>query len=126
LRAGEFRRRLADEFDFMVAPLVFDLELRVHPASLAPAGAADGGGSDAPGGATAGGWKILRVYGSPDAEERRLSGGGSIMRVSHPAARSQCGAPLARLPGGHCIADKGLRCTPPKQRPLVPLRCFCR
>lgn len=82
----------------MVAPLVFDLELRVDPASLAPAhqGAGGGGGvtgaaaagEPAPGagpgspGAGSGGWKVVHVYGSPDSEERRLSGGGSIMRVS--------------------------------------------
>lgn len=157
--AGEFKQRLNDEFDFMVAPLVFDLELRVDPASLdaqeaqqaqqaghAPAtsagggasrgqeqqerqgeapqaehedwelaggddsggGATTGGGAAAPGGGggdpqppaaaaagpedreqrsaaagvpPGGGWKVVHVYGSPDSEERRLSSGGSIMRV---------------------------------------------
>ena len=28
------------------------------------------------------GWRIEAVYGSPEAEERRLTGDGSIMRVS--------------------------------------------
>lgn len=144
--AGEFKQRLEGEFDFMVAPLVFDLELRVDPASLAPQqaqlgpAAADGGapappgqenreaalqsgleeaewelaeagGEDgpAPGGgggdpqppaaaapapaaevhSTGGGWKVVQIYGSPDSEERRLSGGGSIMRVGAGRVRGR-------------------------------------
>lgn len=83
--AGEFRRRLDDEFDFMVAPLVFDLELRVHPASLAPAGTDVTAGE-----AARGGWKFLHVYGSPDAKERRLSGSGTIMRVSCGGSSVRC------------------------------------
>ncbi|KAI3434897.1 hypothetical protein D9Q98_002951 [Chlorella vulgaris] len=39
------------------------------------------------------GWKVLHVYGSPDTEERRPGGGGSIMRVNSlfPAFKSEEG-----------------------------------
>ncbi|EFN56934.1 hypothetical protein CHLNCDRAFT_143466 [Chlorella variabilis] len=135
---GEFKRRLGEEFDFMVAPLVFDLELRVDPASLAPAhqGAGGGGGvtgaaaagEPAPGagpgspGAGSGGWKVVHVYGSPDSEERRLSGGGSIMRVStlFPSAKSEEG-----IKGGVVL----LRMRPPPgtdARTAPPLRLSAR
>ena len=60
--AGEFQRRLADEFDYMVTPLVFDLELKVDPAS------------------TAAGWRMLAVYGSPNPNDTALAGNGTIMR----------------------------------------------
>ena len=46
----------------MVTPLVFDLELKVDPASLA------------------GGWKMLAVYGSPNPNDTALSADGGIMR----------------------------------------------
>jgi len=61
---------------------VFDLELRIDPASLAaPPGATSSSGGTAAGSGGAAGWRVVHVYGSPDSEERRLSGGGSIMRV---------------------------------------------
>jgi Ca-activated chloride channel homolog len=53
---SEFRRRLDAEFDYMVTPLVFDLELRVESA----------------------GWEIETVYGSPEADIST----GSLMRVN--------------------------------------------
>jgi len=61
---GEFRRRLDAEFDYMVTPLVFDLELRVESS----------------------GWEIETVYGSPEADLAT----GSLMRVNtlFPAERS--------------------------------------
>lgn len=45
------------------------------------------------GNAGVGGWKVLHVYGSPDTEERRPGGGGSIMRVNSlfPAFKSEEG-----------------------------------
>ncbi|MCZ0933382.1 MAG: VWA domain-containing protein [Oligoflexia bacterium] len=52
----EFKKRLDDEFDFMVTPLAFDLELKVK----AP------------------GFKIKKVYGSPSAD----SATGEIMKVA--------------------------------------------
>ena len=52
----EFKKRMDDEFDFMVTPLVFDLELTVK----------------------ADGFKIKKVYGSPEADEAT----GKIMKVA--------------------------------------------
>lgn len=52
----EFMRRLDDEFDYMVTPLVFDLSLRLE----------------------ASGWDIEKVYGSPQADEAT----GEMMYVS--------------------------------------------
>ncbi len=54
--AAEFRERMVNEFDYMVSPLVFDLELVV----------------DAPG------YDIDAVYGSPDADKST----GEVMRVT--------------------------------------------
>merc|ERR1711977_323984 len=54
--AQEFRRRLDEEFDYMVTPLVFNL--RLHAASKA--------------------WKIDRVFGSPEADLAT----GQLMRVN--------------------------------------------
>ncbi|KAI3434996.1 hypothetical protein D9Q98_003048 [Chlorella vulgaris] len=138
--AGEFKKRLDDAFDFLVAPLVFDLELRVDPASLAPHQPDNKDPASAPpaapearpqdssagtsnaGSAGVGGWKVLHVYGSPDSEERRLSGGGSIMRVNtlFPAAKSEEG-----IKGGVVL----LRMRPPPGTTLhtaPPLRLSAR
>jgi Ca-activated chloride channel homolog len=52
----QFKKRLADEFDFMVTPLVFDLLLKL----------------DAPG------YEIEKIYGSPEANE----GTGELMKVN--------------------------------------------
>eukprot|EP00887_Chlorella_sp_A99_P005282 scaffold1.g5282.t1 len=120
---GEFKKRLEEEFDFMVAPLVFDLELRIDPSSLKPApspsppgeapagdwqvvGGGDGGSAPAAAAAPrggAGGWRVVHVYGSPETEERRLSGGGSIMRTQAchrlaAAARGEADAPALIRP----------------------------
>lgn len=54
--ADEFNQRMVDEFDFMVTPLVFDLEMSVS--------------SDD--------WAISRVYGSPDADRST----GTILHVN--------------------------------------------
>lgn len=54
--AGEFKERMDEEFDFMITPLVFDLRLEL----------------DAPG------YKIEKVYGSPEADEAT----GEIMKVN--------------------------------------------
>jgi len=52
----EFMRRMDDEFDYMVTPLVFDLNLRLE----------------------ASGWDIEKVYGSPQADEAT----GELMSIS--------------------------------------------
>lgn len=52
----------------------------MDPESLAAGAGGAGTASPAPGG-----WRVQHVYGSPDSKERRLSGGGSIMRVRLPA-----------------------------------------
>ena len=64
---SEFKKRLDEEFDFMVTPLVFDLELRV----------------EAPG------FKIKKVYGSPEANEAT----GELMKVAtlFPSKRTEEG-----------------------------------
>jgi Ca-activated chloride channel family protein len=54
--AREFKERMADEFDFMVTPLVFDLRLKL----------------DAPG------YEIEKVYGSPEADQAT----GELMKVN--------------------------------------------
>jgi len=54
--ASEFKERMDDEFDYMVTPLVFDLRL----------------GLEAPG------YKIEKVYGSPEADEAT----GELMKVN--------------------------------------------
>jgi len=54
--SGEFKKRLNDEFDYMVTPLVFDLELSLKSE----------------------GYKIVQIYGSPEAN---LSS-GEIMKVN--------------------------------------------
>ena len=54
--AREFRERMDDEFDFMVTPLVFDLQLTLE----------------------ADGWDIEQVYGSPEANEAT----GELMKVN--------------------------------------------
>jgi Ca-activated chloride channel family protein len=54
--ASEFKERMDEEFDFMVTPLVFDILLRL----------------DAPG------YRIEKVYGSPEADEAT----GEIMKVN--------------------------------------------
>lgn len=52
----EFRDRMNDEFDFMVTPLIFDLRLDFESR----------------------GWRIEKVYGSPEADEAT----GSLMRIN--------------------------------------------
>jgi Ca-activated chloride channel homolog len=54
--SNEFKTRLDDEFDYMVTPLVFDLELKLE----------------------ADGYEIEKVYGSPEANEAT----GQIMKVN--------------------------------------------
>ncbi|MFB3765474.1 MAG: VWA domain-containing protein [Methanotrichaceae archaeon] len=54
--AKEFKQRMDDEFDFMVTPLVFDLRLNLN----AP------------------GYRIEKVYGSPEADEAT----GELMKVN--------------------------------------------
>lgn len=54
--AEEFRNRMDDDFEYMVTPLVFDLQLHLD----------------------ASGYKIEKVYGSPEANEAT----GEIMKVS--------------------------------------------
>ena len=54
--AAEFKNRMVDEFELMVTPLVFDLELHLD----------------------ADGWEIEEVYGSPEADQAT----GEIMKVS--------------------------------------------
>lgn len=53
---SDFKKRMSDEFDFMVTPLVFDLKLNF----------------------TAPGFKIKKVYGSPEANEAT----GELMKVA--------------------------------------------
>lgn len=54
--ASEFKNRMVDEFELMVTPLVFDLELSLEAA----------------------GYEIAEVYGSPEADQAT----GEIMKVS--------------------------------------------
>lgn len=87
--AGEFKKRLNDDFNYSVTPLVFDLELKIDNASLAGGGGASGGG----GGGSGEGWRILHVYGSPNPEDTELAalaGNGTIMRVREGAAGRVC------------------------------------
>lgn len=54
--SSEFKKRLVDEFEFMVTPLVFDLSLKLDAV----------------------GYEIEKVYGSPEADEAT----GEIMKVN--------------------------------------------
>ena len=54
--ASEFRRRMDEEFDYMVTPLVFDLKLSLKAV----------------------GWEIEKVYGSPEASQAT----GELMKVN--------------------------------------------
>ncbi|MFC1900952.1 VWA domain-containing protein [Chloroflexota bacterium] len=54
--AKQFRERMENEFEHMVTPLVFNLQLTLH----------------------ARGWDILKVYGSPEADEAT----GELMKVN--------------------------------------------
>ena len=56
--ASEFKKRMDEEFDYMVTPLVFDLRLKL----------------DAPG------YEIEKVYGSPEADQAT----GEIYESQHP------------------------------------------
>ena len=81
---GEFKKRVVDEFDYAVTPLVFDLALTVDPSSV-NAGAGEGQG-----------WRILSVYGSPnpnDTAYSAISGNGTISRVNtlFPSPKSEQG-----------------------------------
>lgn len=74
-----------------ITPQVFDLELHIDPASLADLDPSSGDASGSSAGTAAtnrDGWRVVHVYGSPDSEERRLSGGGSIIRVRRGGAAS--------------------------------------
>ncbi|KAI3434987.1 hypothetical protein D9Q98_003039 [Chlorella vulgaris] len=98
--AGEFKQRLEGGFIFLSGP----------------------SGTSNAGNAGVGGWRVLHVYGSPDSEERRLSGGGSIMRVNtlFSAAKSEDG-----IKGGAIL----LRMRPPPGTTLQtasPLRLSAR
>ncbi len=62
----QFRERVEEEFDYMVTPLVFDLRLEFH----------------------ADGWRIEKVFGSPEADAAT----GSLMRINTLfAAKSEGG-----------------------------------
>ena len=63
----EFKQRIDEEFDFMVTPLVFDLQLMFESA----------------------GWRIEKVFGSPEANEAT----GELMKINtmFPAPRSDGG-----------------------------------
>ncbi|KAL4859210.1 Sister chromatid cohesion protein PDS5 B-B [Chlorella vulgaris] len=73
---GEFKRRLNDEFDYAVTPLVFDLNLAVDPGSLGPDG-----------------WKVLHVYGSPNPNDTALNSNGTVTQVNtlFPAPKTEEG-----------------------------------
>jgi Ca-activated chloride channel family protein len=53
---SEFRQRVEEEFDYMVTPLVFDLQLNFQSS----------------------GWRIDKVFGSPEADEAS----GSLMKIN--------------------------------------------
>ena len=61
---GEFKEQLCDEFGMVVSPLVYDLTLRLDPASQAA------------------GWKILHAYGTPNPQDTAVSQDGTVMKVS--------------------------------------------
>jgi Ca-activated chloride channel family protein len=75
--ADEFERRLGEEFDYVVTPLVYDLELELEGA----------------------GWEVAAVHGSPSADPAT----GALMRVGtlFPSAKSggeaRGGVVLARI-----------------------------
>lgn len=74
---GEFQKRLADDFDYAVTPLVFDLQLKVDPASVA--------GNES--------WKVLHVYGSPNPNDTALTDNGTLIQVHtlFPSPKTEAG-----------------------------------
>eukprot|EP01025_Chloroclados_australasicus_P002358 TRINITY_DN1053_c0_g1_i4.p1 TRINITY_DN1053_c0_g1~~TRINITY_DN1053_c0_g1_i4.p1 ORF type:complete len:377 (-),score=40.77 TRINITY_DN1053_c0_g1_i4:235-1320(-) len=49
---SQFRKKMDEEFDYMVTPLVFDLKIEIVPASFNEGN----------------GWQVIKVYGSPDVD----------------------------------------------------------
>lgn len=111
--ASEARlRSQARAFLLALPPQVFDLQLKVLGQQEGAEGLGAGTGA---GGASGGrGWRLTHVYGSPDAEERRLSGDGTVMRVHSlfPSPKSEeegvkGGVVLLRLQAPAGTADLG-------------------
>lgn len=81
---GEFEKRLVDEFDFAVTPLVFDLKLSIDSSSIAgAAGTSDGKNNytssattTAPGSKNSG-WRILSAYGTQNPNDTAYAALGS-------------------------------------------------
>lgn len=102
---GEFEKRLVEEFDFAVTPLVFDLKLSIDSPSNVPAEGTNGNKS---------GWRILSIYGTQnpnDAAYTELSsttdGSTTISEVNtlFPSAQTEEG-----IKGGVIL----LRLAPPE------------
>ncbi|GAB4821981.1 hypothetical protein N2152v2_009027 [Parachlorella kessleri] len=96
---GEFKQRIADQFDYAVNPLVFDLSLQLDPASLSGSG----------------GWKVLHVYGSPNDNDTSLSTSGKLIQINtlFPSPKTDEG-----IKGGVVL----LRLQPPAGGANTPLK----
>jgi Ca-activated chloride channel family protein len=66
---GEFEKRLVEEFDYAVTPLVLDVELSVDSSSIAGAAGTSNENQS--------GWRILSVYGSPNPDDTAYAALGS-------------------------------------------------
>ena len=73
----ETRTRLCDDFDCLVSPLVFDLALKLDPASLAA------------------GWRILHAYGSPNPPGQRPQRGRHRHEGVHGGSGCGCRQAIA-------------------------------
>eukprot|EP01024_Parvocaulis_polyphysoides_P014479 TRINITY_DN159_c1_g1_i5.p1 TRINITY_DN159_c1_g1~~TRINITY_DN159_c1_g1_i5.p1 ORF type:complete len:343 (+),score=70.29 TRINITY_DN159_c1_g1_i5:53-1030(+) len=73
---ADFRKKMDEEFDFMVTPLVFDLKLEIDPKSF------DEGE----------GWQVIKVYGSPNIDGG-LTQNGSFIEINtlFPTPRTEEG-----------------------------------
>lgn len=79
--SSEFKKRLADEFDFMVTPLVFDLELQVKSESYTIEGVFGSPEADL---ATGEVMKINTLFPSP-TEEEQVKGGVVLVKLKKGA-----------------------------------------
>ncbi len=102
---GEFEKRLVQEFDYAVTPLVFDLELSVDSSSVSNANAAAGKNN---------GWRILSVYGSPNPKDTAFAALGSTTNSSTTISKVNTLFPSAQTEQGIKGGVILLRLAPPE------------
>jgi Ca-activated chloride channel family protein len=75
---GEFEKRLVEEFDFAVTPLVFDLKLSIDSSSIDTASGNNGSKDNSISSSTTkSGWQILSTYGTQNPTDLAYTAWGS-------------------------------------------------